>query len=48
MALPAVRERLEQIGLEPDTRTPDAFATLLREQRDLILPLIRRLGIRAE
>jgi tripartite-type tricarboxylate transporter receptor subunit TctC len=46
--MPAVRERLEQIGLEPEPRGPDAFAALLREQRDVILPLIRRLGIRAE
>jgi tripartite-type tricarboxylate transporter receptor subunit TctC len=48
LAMPAVRERLEQIGLEPEPRGPDAFAALLREQRDVILPLIRRLGIRAE
>ena len=48
LAMPAVREKLEQIGLEPEPRGPDAFAALLREQRDVILPLIRRLGIRAE
>ena len=45
---PALRERLAQIGLEPEPRGPEAFATLLREQRDLMQPLVRQLGIRAE
>lgn len=48
MRTQAVRDRLFQIGLEPEARGPEAFATLLREQRELMQPMIRQLGIRAE
>ena len=48
LTIPAVRSRLVQIGLEPEPRGPDAFAALLKEQKDLLQPMIRQLGIRAE
>ncbi len=48
LAQPALRERLEQIGLEPEPRGPEAFAALLKEQKELLQPMIRQLGIRAE
>ena len=48
LADPTLRARLEQIGLEPEARDPAAFAGLLRDQRDILLPLVRQLGIRAE
>ena len=48
LATPMVRERLAQIGLEPEARGPAAFTALLHEQRNLLQPLIQQLGIRAE
>jgi tripartite-type tricarboxylate transporter receptor subunit TctC len=48
LAQPALRQRLEQIGLQPEPRDPEAFSALLRDQRELLLPLIQRLGIRTE
>lgn len=42
------REGLERIGTEAEGLPPDAFLAMLRQQRDLLAPLIRELGIRAE
>ena len=48
LATPQMRERLGTIGIETDPRGPAAFAALLLEQKTLLQPLIRQLGIRAD
>ena len=45
---PVFREGLERIGTEVEGLPPEAFAAMLRSQRDLLVPLIRELGIRTE
>ncbi|MBP0493273.1 Bug family tripartite tricarboxylate transporter substrate binding protein [Pararoseomonas indoligenes] len=42
---PAVRARMQQIGLEPLTGGPAEFEALLERERGVWLPLIRDLGI---
>ncbi|MES2711393.1 MAG: tripartite tricarboxylate transporter substrate-binding protein, partial [Pseudomonadota bacterium] len=48
LATQQMRDRLAPIGIEVEPRRPEAFAALLREQRTLLEPLIRQLGIRAD
>ncbi|MDB5382739.1 MAG: tripartite tricarboxylate transporter substrate binding protein [Rhodospirillales bacterium] len=48
LATQQMRDRLAPIGIEVDPRRPEAFTALLREQRALLEPLIRQLGIRAD
>ncbi len=48
VAQPVFREQLERIGAEAEGLGPEAFVGMLREQRDLLVPLIRELGIRAD
>ena len=45
---PVFREGLERVGTEVEGLPPEAFTAILRSQRDLLVPLIRELGIRTE
>ncbi|MNS95751.1 Tripartite tricarboxylate transporter family receptor [compost metagenome] len=48
MALPEVKARMNAIGVETATSTPQQFATILRRDADRYGKLIRDLGIQGE
>jgi tripartite-type tricarboxylate transporter receptor subunit TctC len=48
LALPEVKQRMAEIGVEVQNATPEAFAAVLRADAEKWSGLIRQLGIRAE
>jgi hypothetical protein len=48
MAIPAVRQRYEQVGFDVEPQNPEQMTATLKKYRDLFEPVIRRLGIRPE
>jgi tripartite-type tricarboxylate transporter receptor subunit TctC len=48
LALPAVRERLEQLGFEVDGRGAAAYAAHIRAEAARWTPIIRAIGARAD
>ena len=48
MRAPDVADRLRQLGADPVTGTPDAFAKVIRDEHDSWKAVIQRAGIKAE
>lgn len=48
MAAPDVTERLKQLGADPVTGTPEAFARVVRDEHETWKAVIARAGIKAE
>jgi tripartite-type tricarboxylate transporter receptor subunit TctC len=48
MTLPEVKAKMDSIGVETTTSTPQAFGKILRRDADRYGKLIRELGIKAE
>jgi tripartite-type tricarboxylate transporter receptor subunit TctC len=48
LAMPAVRERLTQLGFHVDGRGADAYRTFIRAEAERWTPVIRSLGIRTD
>jgi tripartite-type tricarboxylate transporter receptor subunit TctC len=45
---PDVRQSFERMNVQPIGGTPEAFGNLIRAETDRWVPLIRRLGLKAE
>ncbi len=48
IALPEVRERLESIGVEPETKSPAEFSAFIRKETEFWSQLVRESGVRVE
>lgn len=48
MATPEVREKLEKLGLEPVTGTPQQFSTYLKEHGDFQREIVKSAGLKVE
>jgi len=45
---PDIRERLEAIGLDPETKAPSEFSAFIRKETELWSRIIRQAGIQVE
>jgi len=46
--VPAVKDKLFDLGIEPIGSTPEQFAAHIRAERDKWIPLFRKIGIQPQ